>query len=107
MLGSICPICWGQHAWTDRHEIVATATSQDPLALITELSSLGVTWPSGYAPDDPAAQAYGLLHMIDKAGARGLDCNEVANEWVISRARQAPYIRAAVARRAYTRGRHE
>jgi hypothetical protein len=96
MLGSICPICWGRHVWRDRHEIVATGTSGDQLALIAELSSLGMIWHAGYASDDPDARAYGLLRMIDEAASHGLDCSEVATEWVISRARQAPDLPAAL-----------
>jgi hypothetical protein len=90
VLGSICPICWGRHVWTNSHEIVTTAISGDQLALIAELSSLGVSWPAGYAPEDPDARAYGLLRMLDDAAAVGLDCSEVASEWVISRPIQAP-----------------
>jgi hypothetical protein len=92
MLGSICPICWGRHVWTNSHEIVATAISGDQLALIAELSSLGVTWPSGYASEDPDARAYGLLRMLDDAATVGLDCSEVASEWVISRTLQAQEV---------------
>jgi hypothetical protein len=96
MLGSICPVCWGRHLLTDRHEIEATATSGDQLALIAELSTLGVSWPVGYTYDDPAARAYGLLRMIDEAATHGLDCTQVASEWVISCAREGPARRAAL-----------
>jgi hypothetical protein len=96
MLGSTCPICWGRHAWTDYHEIVGTGTSDDGLALIAELSNLGVSWPVGYAWDDPTARPYGLLRMIDEAATQGLDCSEVAGEWVISRVRQTPEMPAAL-----------
>jgi hypothetical protein len=96
VLGSICPICWEQHAWTEHHEIVATAFSGDQVGLIGELSSLGVTWPAGYAWDDPEERAYGLMRMLDDAATVGLDCTEMASEWVISQSSQAPDRRQAL-----------
>jgi hypothetical protein len=92
VVGSTCPICWGQHVWTNSHEIVARAISGDQLVLIAELSSLGVAWPAEYTSEDPDARAYGLLRMLDDAAAVGLDCSEVASEWVISRSLQAPDV---------------
>ncbi len=90
MTGPICPICWERHVCTDRHEVVATTTSGDQLALIAELSSLGVTWPAEFASHDPGGRAYGLLRMIDDATSLGIDFSEVASEWVISCTRPEP-----------------
>ena len=96
MLGSICPLCWGRHVWTESHEIVATTPSGDQAALIAELSRLGVTWPAGYASEDPGGRAYGMLRMLDDAATVGLDCTEMASEWVISHSSQAPNRRVAL-----------
>ena len=96
MLGPICSLCWGRHVWTESHEIVATTTSGDQAALIPELLRLGVTWPTGYASEDPGGRAYGMLRMLDDAATVGLDCSEVASEWVISRSSQAPDMRVAL-----------
>jgi hypothetical protein len=96
VLWSICPICWERHVSADSHEIVATAPRDDQLALIAQLSNLGVTWPAGYASDDPGDRPHGLLRMLDDAATVGLDCSEVASEWVISRSRRAPDLREAL-----------
>lgn len=61
MLGSICPICWERHVWTKHHEIVSIASSGDQPGFIGELGSLGVTWPAGYASEDPGGR--GVWHV--------------------------------------------
>ena len=96
MLGSICPICWERHVWTKHHEIVSIASSGDQPGFIGELGSLGVTWPAGYASEDPGGRAYGMLRMLDDAATVGLDCTEMASEWVISHSSQAPNRRVAL-----------
>jgi hypothetical protein len=95
VLGSICSICWERYLGKDHHEIVGTASSGDQPALIAELSSLGVPWPRGYASDDPADRAYGLMRMFDDAATVGLDCSEVAGQWVITRSVRTPDLRLA------------
>ena len=39
MLGSICPICWERHVWTEHHEIVSIASSGDQPGFIGELGA--------------------------------------------------------------------
>jgi len=86
-MGTLCPLCWGPHVWTDGHEVVATAAHGDQEALIEKLSKLGVSWPAAYSREDPSERTYGLLRMLDDACGAGLDSSEVGGRWVVTRAR--------------------
>jgi len=81
-----CPVCWEPHTWVDRHEIVAIARHGDQWVLIKTLSRLGVTWPVGYRQQDATQRAYGLLRMMEESRRVGLECSQVGETWVMTRA---------------------
>jgi hypothetical protein len=92
---SSCPLCWGQHDWTDIHEIVAMAPGEDQFKLFATLSRLGVSWPGQFNLMDTQERSYGVLRMIDDAALLGLDCSAVGDRWVITRAKTPRHMRTA------------
>ena len=93
--GSLCPLCWGQHNWTDIHEIVAMAPREDQFKLFATLSRLGVDWQGQFNLLDALERSYGLLRMIDDAARLGLDCSPVGDRWVVTRAKTRAHMRVA------------
>jgi hypothetical protein len=93
--GSPCPLCWGQHNWTDVHEIVAMAPREDQFKLFAALSRLGVGWPREFNLLDAQERSYGLLRMTDEAARLGLDCSPVGRRWVVTRTKTRSLVRVA------------
>lgn len=85
----LCPICWGQHAVTSRHDVVATVSQQGRRGSDRGTVQARGPWPKAYDREDPGERAYGLLRLLDDA-AGGLDHGQIGTVWVIARSKGGP-----------------
>jgi hypothetical protein len=80
-----CPICWGPHRWTQRHDLITTVP-HDLGALRAALARLGVGWPAGADPSDLRERSLAVLSMVDRARDLGYEVAEVDHRYVVATA---------------------